>query len=1160
MNALTHGLNQVSLEDKYRLEQGRIFVTGVQALVRLPMLQKTRDRAAGLDTAGFISGYRGSPLGGYDQQLWRAKRHLEAHDIHFQPGLNEDLAATSIWGTQQIGLFPGAKKDGVFSIWYGKGPGVDRSGDVFKHGTQAGTARHGGVLTLLGDDHTAKSSTLAHQSEYACVDAMIPVMNPSGVQELLDYGLYAFAMGRYAGLWTAMKCVADTMDASASIEIDPDRLVFSDPTDFEMPAGGLHIRWPDTFLAQEERLHRYKLAAAQAFARANPLDRTVFDSADRRLGIVTTGKSYLDVRQALDEIGLDADACARIGLSVYKVGIPWPLEPRGLRRFAEGLDEILVVEEKRPLMEGQIKEALYDLPTERRPRVVGKYDEEGNWILPSTAELYPEQVAKVISQRLRRLSLPEDVAAAVDRYSNQPPGPQSQSVGFARTPYFCSGCPHNSSTKVPEGSRALAGIGCHFMTLWMDRETETFTQMGGEGTPWIGQAPFVEDDHVFVNIGDGTYTHSGALAIRAAIASGVNITYKILYNDAVAMTGGQPADGLFTPLDIARQMKAEGAKAVRIVSEKPETYPTSLDAGITVDHRDELDRVQRDLREIKGTTVLIYDQTCAAEKRRRRKRGQLEDPNKRIFINEQVCEGCGDCSAQSNCVSILPVETEFGRKRAIDQSSCNKDYSCTKGFCPSFVGVIGGKPRKAKAAGDGPFPVLPEPTLPSVDRPYGILVGGIGGTGVVTIGALMGMAAHLEGKGVTILDQTGLAQKGGTVLSHVRIADKPENIHTNTLPQGGVDLLLGCDLVVAAGDDSLRIISPERTRAVINTQEVMTGAFVLNPNVQFPAQRLKDALDRAVGGDAVTYVDASKLATAALGDSIAANLFMLGFAWQKGLVPLTEEAILKAIEINGVAVPFNRQAFLWGRRAAHNPDLTRDRLTPSTTEAPRHRQMSESLDETIDRRAAILVDYQDKAYAERYRAVVEKVRVAEAKRRPGSQALTEAVARYLFKLMAYKDEYEVARLYSDPTFLRQLDRQFEGDYTLEFHLAPPLIAPKDPETGRLKKMRFGPWMLRVFGLLAKMKGLRGTRWDPFGRTEERRMERRLIEDYIDQLDRLLPAVTAENFDSLVAIARIPEDIRGYGHVKERHVKAARTREALLVDRFHNPDAPALAAD
>ena len=1152
----------VSLEDKYRVDHGRIFVTGVQALVRLPIAQRQRDRAAGLTTGGFISGYRGSPLGGYDQQLWRAKKYLDDNEIHFQPGLNEDLAATSIWGTQQIGLFPGAKKDGVFSLWYGKGPGVDRSGDVFKHATQAGTARHGGVLALLGDDHTAKSSTLAHQSEFACMDAMIPVFNPSGVQEILDYGLYGIAMSRFAGVWTAMKCVADTMDASASITLDPTTLPFIEPEDAEIPEGGLHIRWPDTFLAQEHRYHRYKMAAVQAFARANPLDRVAYGQRDgARIGIVTVGKSYLDVRQALEEIGLDEAACARIGLVVYKVGMPYPLEQSGIRAFCQGLEEVLVVEEKRPLIEGQLKDVLYDLPTDQRPRILGKFDGEGNWILPSTAELYPEQVAKVMAQRLKKLSLPEDVAVAVDRYSNLPAEPEAQATGFARTPYFCSGCPHNTSTRVPEGSRALAGIGCHFMAQWMDRENETFTQMGGEGTPWIGQAPFVEDGHVFANIGDGTYTHSGLLAIRAAIAAQVNITYKILYNDAVAMTGGQPADGLFSPMDIANQMLAEGAKAVRVVSEKPETYPTTLPTGVTVDHRDALDRIQLELRETKGTSVLIYDQTCAAEKRRRRKRGLLDDPDRRIFINEQVCEGCGDCSVKSNCVSVLPVETEFGRKRAIDQSACNKDFSCTKGFCPSFVSVIGGKPRKSKSAqGETPFPVLPEPQLPTLDRPYGVLVGGIGGTGVVTIGALMGMAAHIEGKGVTILDQTGLAQKGGTVLSHLRIAKSPEKIFSNHLPKGAVDLLLGCDLVVSAGEDSLRIISPERTTAVINTQEVMTGAFVLNPNVQFPTSSLHGALEKAVGKDSVDYVDASKLATRALGDSIAANLFMLGYAWQKGLVPLGEKALMQAIDVNGVAVSFNKQAFLWGRRAAHDLALTAKLLEPKASNVVRHREKSQDVDETIQRRVEILTDYQDAAYADRYRKVVEAVKVRESALSPGSTVLTEAVAVNLFKLMAYKDEYEVARLYTHPAFQAQLAEQFEGDLKLQFHLAPPLIAPKDATTGEMKKITFGPWMLKAFGVLAKFKGLRGSKWDIFGYSDERKMERQLIEDYITQLETLLPKMTADSLPALVQIAKIPEDIRGFGHVKERHLKAAKTREALLVDRFNNPEAPALAAD
>src|SRR5437764_5432506 len=787
-------LAAVTLDDKYTIDRGRVYLTGTQALVRLPLMQRQRDLAAGLNTACFIAGYRGSPLGGFDQAVGNARRFIERNHIRFQPGINEEMAATAVWGSQQIGLFPGAKYDGVFGMWYGKGPGVDRSGDPLKHANSAGTAPHGGVLAVAGDDHTCKSSTLAHQSEFAFIDASIPLLNPAGIEDILDLGLYGWAMSRYSGCWIAFKTVAETMDSSASVSIDPGRIAIVLPDDFEMPPGGLNIRWPDAPLDQEYRLHRYKLAAALAFARANRLDRIVIDSPQPRFGIVTTGKSYLDVRQALDDLGIGPAQAAAIGLRLYKVAMPWPLEPEGVRRFAEGLHEILVVEEKRAVIETQLKEQLYGWPADRRPRILGKFDEGREWILPSNGELTPPQIARIIARRLAGLGAADVVTERLARIEARERQQSGNVVPFQRTPYFCSGCPHNTSTRVPEGSRALAGIGCHYLSQFMDRETATFTQMGGEGVPWIGQAPFTETRHVFANIGDGTYTHSGILAIRSAVAAGVNMTYKLLFNDAVAMTGGQPLDGGLTVPIVVRQLAAEGVRQIVVVSDEPDKYPPGADFphGTAVRHRDDLDTVQRELRDVAGVTAIVYDQTCAAEKRRRRKRGRFPDPPRRVFINELVCEGCGDCSTKSNCLSVVPVETEFGRKRAIEQSSCNKDYSCLKGFCPSFVTVEGGEVRRRAAGdlGEDGLPPLPEPALPDLAEPYGILVTGVGGTGVVTIGALIGMAAHLEGKGVTILDMTGLAQKGGAVLSHVRIAETPEQIHAVRLASGGADLLL----------------------------------------------------------------------------------------------------------------------------------------------------------------------------------------------------------------------------------------------------------------------------------------------------------------------------------------------------------------------------------
>ena len=1156
-------LAAVSLDDKYTLDEGRVYLTGTQALVRLPMVQRQRDAAAGLNTAAFVTGYRGSPLGGLDQGLWSARRFVEKNHIKFQPAINEEMAATAVWGSQQLGLFPGAKYDGVFAMWYGKGPGVDRSGDALKHGNSAGSAPYGGVLCLAGDDHTCKSSTLAHQSEFAFIDASIPVLNPAGVEEILDLGLYGWAMSRYSGCWVAFKTVAEQMDSSASIAVDPGRVAIVLPDDFEMPPGGLNIRWPDTPLDQELRLHKYKLAAAVAFARANRLDRIAVDTPRPRFGIVTTGKSYLDVRQALDDLGIGDSEARAIGLRLYKVAMPWPLEPDGVRRFADGLAEVLVVEEKRAVIETQLKDQLYGWPADRRPRIVGKYDESGEWILPSNGELSPSQIARVIAGRLAAFGdLPwlEERVARLDACERQSGG---EIVPFQRTPYFCSGCPHNTSTRVPEGSRALAGIGCHYLSQFMDRSTATFTQMGGEGVPWIGQAPFTETTHVFANIGDGTYTHSGILAIRSAVAAGVNMTYKLLFNDAVAMTGGQPLDGGLTVPTVARQLAAEGVRPIVVVTDEPDKYPpgTEFPAGATVRHRDDLDAVQRELREVAGVSAIVYDQTCAAEKRRRRKRGRFPDPPKRVVINDLVCEGCGDCSTTSNCLSVVPVETEFGRKRTIDQSSCNKDFSCLKGFCPSFVTVEGGSLRKRAAAdlGEDGLPPLPEPALPGLGEPYGILVTGVGGTGVVTIGALLGMAAHLEGKGVTVLDMTGLAQKGGAVYSHVRIAERPEEIHAVRIAAGNARLLLGCDLVVSASAEALSKLHPGHSRAIVNSHETITGDFTRNPDLSFPGRRLCASVAAAVGDDSAEFVEATRLATGLLGDSIATNLFMLGYAYQRGLVPVSAAAIERAIELNAVAVPFNRSAFMWGRRAAVDRASVEARAVPKNA-LPESHLISESLDELIGRRVAFLTRYQNAAYAARYADRVRRVREAEAARVGGGTALTEAAARALFKAMAYKDEYEVARLYTDSDFLSRVAGQFEGDYALRFHLAPPLVAPRDPATGQLQKRAYGPWMLGAFRFLARLRFLRGTKFDPFGRTPERRAERRLVAEYEAVLEEIATALSPANHATAIELAALPLEIRGFGHIKEANFGRAKAKEADLLARFRSaPGSPVLAA-
>ncbi|ACV36768.1 indolepyruvate ferredoxin oxidoreductase family protein [Accumulibacter sp.] len=1186
-----------TLDSRYTATSGRVFLTGTQALVRLPMLQRLRDEAAGLNTAGFVSGYRGSPLGGLDQALWKARQHLDAQRIVFQPAVNEDLAATAVWGTQQLNLFPGARYDGVFAMWYGKGPGVDRCGDVFRHANAAGTARYGGVLVIAGDDHAAKSSTLPHQTEHVFKAVMMPVLYPANVQEYLDYGLHGWAMSRYSGCWVVMKALADTVETSASVAIDPLSTVIRLPDDFAMPendAHGLNIRWPDPPLQQEARLLNRKLYAALAYCRANQLNRIVIDSADpaspARLGIITAGKAYLDVRQALTELGIDDELAARIGIRLYKVGMVWPLEADGVRRFAEGLEEILVVEEKRQLIEYQLKEELYNWREDVRPRVVGKFDEKGewsllptgsghlthgDWLLPAAGELSVAQVARALASRIDRFFTSPAIVerlALLEAKQNSPttPAPSTAPTGAAalatiqRTPYFCSGCPHNTSTRVPEGSRAVAGIGCHYMVTWMDRSTATFTHMGGEGVTWVGQAPFTDVKHIFANLGDGTYFHSGLLAIRQSVAAGVSITYKILYNDAVAMTGGQPVDGSLSVPQLTRQLEAEGISKIVIVTDEPAKYEgvRGLAPHTPIHHRDQLDAVQRDLREHRGVSVLIYDQTCATEKRRRRKRGKLADPARRVFINPAVCEGCGDCGVQSNCLSVIPVETEFGRKRAIDQSSCNKDFSCVNGFCPSFVSVEGGRLRagRAIATDDGAsasafddafataFAKLPDPVLADTRHPFNILITGVGGTGVVTLGALLGMAAHLDGKGVSVLDMTGLAQKFGAVFSHLRIADRPEDLHAARIATGEAHAVIGGDLVVTAGAEALSKVLAGKTRAVVNVAATPTAEFTHNPDWQFPQQAMQARVDEACGAGRTLFLDTAEMARRLMGDALYGNLFLLGVAWQRGLVPLSLAAIDQSIELNGAAVEKNRQAFLWGRRAAHDPEAVRRLLQPAGT--PTARPISRSLDETIERRVETLTAYQDARYAERYRTLVERVRAAEAPLQ--STALTEAVARAYCKLLAVKDEYEVARLHADPAFRRQLCEAFEGNFSLRFHLAPPLLARPDPQTGRIRKRSYGAWMMTAFTCLSRLKGLRGTLLDPFGRTEERRMERQLITDYEADIELILAQLKPETLAGAIELASVPEQIRGFGHVKAASVLQARARRDALRQQLRAP--------
>ena len=1129
-------LDNYELVDRYRRESGRVLLTGTQALVRIPLMQRTLDQASGLNTAGFVSGYRGSPLGMVDQELWRAKRFLDENNIEFLPAVNEDLAATAILGSQQVETDPGRIVDGVFGIWYGKGPGVDRAGDALKHGNAYGSSPHGGVLVIAGDDHGCISSSMPHQSDVAFLTFMMPHLNPASVAEFLGFGLYGIALSRFSGMWVGFKAITETVESAMSVELPP-YPQFRMPADFTPPATGLHYRWPDFPGPQIEERLEAKKAATLAFAAANPIDRKIFDVKGARYGIVTTGKGHLDLMEALRLLGIDAAEARRIGIDIYKVGMVWPLEPQGALDFVQNKNEVLVVEEKRGIIESQFKEYFYDYPGRKPQRMVGKADENGERLVPWVGELSPLQLAPIVARRLDREFGGQRFSKRAEQLQQQH-GNVIEIGGAKRIPYFCSGCPHNTSTRVPEGSRALAGIGCHFMASWMDRDTDGLIQMGGEGVNWIPRSKFNGGQHVFQNLGDGTFYHSGSLAIRQAVAAKTNITYKILYNDAVAMTGGQPVDGPVSIQSIAHAVRSEGVQRIALVSDEPELFDRSdFPSGTSISHRRDMDALQRELRDIAGVTVLIYAQTCATEKRRRRKRGKMAEPKKLVVINDLVCEGCGDWSVESNCLSVVPRETPFGRKRQIDQSSCNKDFSCLNGFCPSFVTIEGEAARRQPdgiddASREALAAALPSPGIPDLEECFDILVTGVGGTGVITVGALITMAAHLEGKGASELDFMGFAQKFGPVLSYLRIASEPADIHQVRIEPAQADALIGCDLVVSSSPKASITYQRNKTRAVVNSSEMMTGDFVKHRDANLRGSDRVAAIGETIGEDNLSTIDANALAEKLMGDTIFANVLMLGAAWQSGLVPVSLQALMRAIELNGVKIEENGRAFSWGRIAVANPAAI-DGLSENPD-----RDSDDTLDELVERRRLFLNDYQDDKLAQRYVSLVEKTRAVEAALSDGEH-LTAAVARSYFKLLSYKDEYEVARLHTQTPFLSSVRENFGSKAKLRFNLAPPFLNSGRDARGRPRKREFGAWILPVFRLLAKMRGLRGTAFDIFGRTAERRMERALIVEFEQLADDLLAVVSANNIDDASELVRCFMDIRGFGPVKEESVRVVR---------------------
>lgn len=1113
---------KISLNDRFDMEKSPVLLNGTQALVRMMLMQSARDRAAGLNTAGLVTGYRGSPLGAVDLQMSKAEKFLSGSNVTFQPGLNEDLAATALWGAQQAELRGEGKYDGVFGLWYGKGPGVDRSGDVMRHANMAGTSVNGGVLMAMGDDHTGESSTVLHQSEFAMVDSYMPVVSPAGVQEIMDYGLYGWALSRYAGVWVGLKTMKDTVEVTSVVNGDPHRLSFVTP-DYALPEGGLNIRLVDERIAQEARLIDHKRYAAEAFSHANKMDKRIWGKPGAKIGFVAAGKNWLDLIHAMSLLNIDENEAERLGITTYKVGQTWPLNMRGFHDWAEGLDLIVVVEEKRKLIEVQIKEALFDDNSHARVYGGRKNGEEfftARWALDPVD--IAEKLGAVLTEEGRET---DGIKAGLARLDEARRGDNAEEIA-ARLPYFCSGCPHNSSTKVPEGSRAYAGIGCHFMAQWMDRDTLGFTHMGGEGANWIGEAPFSTRAHVFQNLGDGTYNHSGIQAIRAAVAAGTTITYKILYNDAVAMTGGQHNEGDLDAPRIVAELKAMGIKHLAVVYDEKEDVQAADFKGIPMHERAQLETVQKDFATREGVSAIVYIQTCAAEKRRRRKRGLFPDPDKRVFINEEVCEGCGDCGVQSNCVSIVPKETELGRKRAIDQSSCNKDFSCVKGFCPSFVTVEGAKIRKDPTTKID-IPDLPLPVLPLIKGTHNVVITGVGGTGVVTIGALLAQAAQLDGKGAGMMEMAGLAQKGGAVHIHCRLANSPEDISAIRVATGEADALIGGDLVVSAGAKTLGLTALGRTGAVVNSHQIVTGDFTRDTEFQLPYDRLELALQARLKDD-VALFDASDLAKAALGDSIYSNMMVFGGAWQRGLLPLSLESLQEAIRLNGAAVDNNLRAFEIGRWAALYPVDAAKVLQPNVVSLPK------TLDDRIAFRMEHLTAYQGKRLAKRYAKLLDGI---------ADTAVKAAAADGYHKLLAYKDEYEVARLLLKSR--AKAEAEFEGDLKMTFHLAPPMLSKQGPD-GRPMKREFGPWLERPLRLMAKFKGLRGTPFDPFGYTAERKMERALIKQYEADMRDVLPKLTDQTRDAIVALAELPKQIRGFGPVKHANeAKAAKRREELL---------------